>query len=562
MITVPPGTRFGPYEIVGPVGAGGMGEVYKARDTRLHRDVAIKVLPAAVTGEAAARERFLREARAVASLQHPNICTLYDVGETADGQVYLVMELLQGVTAEQRAGKRPLEVAELMDAGIALADELETAHAAGIVHRDIKPANIVLNGRGGRLIGIAQMRPAEPASSAHTALPDPQLTSPGMAVGTVVYMSPEQLQGEALDARSDLFSLGLVLFELATGRPAFTGGTSSAIAAAILHHAPAAPSTLRPGLPPRIDDVILKALEKDRGLRYQSAAEIRADLQRLKRDSDAVAVTVPPTSRPAASRPRRWTALAAAAFLVRRGDRGLGRLRASPGATTDRYGDARPRRLREHDRRPGVRRHAATGPGGAVATIAVPQPGLGSAHPPDAPVDGPCRRRAPEREAAHEVCERIGGGAMLEGSIASLGHAVRARTARRALRQRRRPGRGTGAGGEQGGGTRRLEPRRQHLQSPGRRIADHRRQHNRPLEEASTPSLDALKAFSAGATSFEGQDPPCRSTGVPSRSTRVSPSPMPGWASPSASSESRSWPPGAPAKPSACAIAPPTASGS
>ena len=241
------------------------------------------------------------------------------------------------------------------------------------------------------------MRPAAPASSARTALPDPQLTSPGTAVGTVAYMSPEQLQGEAVDARSDLFSLGLVLFELATGRPAFTGGTSSAIAAAILHHAPAAPSTLRPGLSSRIDDVILKALEKDRALRYQSAAEIRADLQRVKRDSDAAAVIPPAPSRPAARGLRRWPAIAARRVVARCGDRGVGRLPAPPDAAPDRLGDARPRRFREHHRRSGVRRYPATGPGGAVATVALSQLGFGPAHPPDAAVDGPCRRRATER---------------------------------------------------------------------------------------------------------------------------------------------------------------------
>ena len=278
-MAVAPGTRFGPYEIVGAVGAGGMGEVYRARDTRLHRDVAVKVLPAALTGEAAARERFLREARAAASLSHPNICTLHDVGETGDGRVFLVMELLHGESAQQRAAQGPLEVAVLVDTGIALADALETAHTAGIVHRDIKPANVVLTARGPKILdfGVAQMRPAAPGSSARTALPDPQLTSPGTAVGTVAYMSPEQLRGEAVDARSDLFSLGLVLFELATGRPAFTGGTSSTIAAAILHHAPAAPSTLRPGLSSRIDEVVLKALEKDRGA---ALSERRGDSRR------------------------------------------------------------------------------------------------------------------------------------------------------------------------------------------------------------------------------------------------------------------------------------------
>ena len=498
-MAVAPGTRFGPYEIVVAIGAGGMGEVYRARDTRLHRDVAIKVLPAALTGDAAARERFLREARAVASLSHPNICTLHDVGETGDGQVFLVMELLHGETAQLRTAQGPLEIATLMDAGIALADALETAHAAGIVHRDIKPANVVLTERGPKILdfGVAQTRPVAPASSARTALPDVQLTAPGTSVGTVAYMSPEQLRGEAVDARSDLFSFGLVLFELATGRPAFSGGTTAAIAAAILHHAPVAPSALRPGLSPRIDEVVLKALEKDRGLRYQSAAEIRTDLQRVKRDTAAVPVTPPPTSRPVARRFRRWPAMAAVASLLITGIAVAALYLRRPSLLTETAtlvladfvnttGDP----VFDDTLRQGLVVQLQQSPFLSLASEQRVRHTLrlmGRAD--DAPLTG---------DVAREACERIGGGAVLEGSIASLGTqyvlGLRAESC--------------------GGGEVLAEEQAQAaskedvLDALSRAASAFRirvgeslttvEQHNRPLEEASTPSLDALKAHSAG----------------------------------------------------------------
>ena len=217
------GEMLGPYHILSKVGAGGMGEVYRARDVRLERNVAIKVLPRALADSATARERIQREARAVAALQHPNICTIFDVGETPDGQAFLVMELLQGDTVQQRLASGPFDVTVLVDTGIALADALEAAHRAGIVHRDIKPANIMLTARGPKLLdfGLAKQSAGGAALSRFDTRPaDAMLTSPGSTVGTVAYMSPEQVRGEALDPRTDLFSLGLVLYEMATGRPA------------------------------------------------------------------------------------------------------------------------------------------------------------------------------------------------------------------------------------------------------------------------------------------------------------------------------------------------------
>jgi serine/threonine protein kinase len=288
-MTLLPGTWLGPYEILTVVGAGGMGEVYKARDRRLDRDVAVKVLAASLTESAHARERFRREARAVAALQHPNICTIYDVGEEADGHAYLVMELLHGETVHRRVARGPLEIQRVLDLGIALADALDAAHAAGIVHRDIKPANILLTDRGPKILdfGLAKPAPLSATPTQSTMAASPPLTQAGSMVGTMAYMSPEQLQGVDLDTRTDLFSFGLVLYELATGKPAFDGATGPLIAAAILQQEPSPPRAIRPGLPERLEEIILKAIEKDRRLRYQRASDIGSDLQRLKRDSGA-----------------------------------------------------------------------------------------------------------------------------------------------------------------------------------------------------------------------------------------------------------------------------------
>ena len=299
------GVRLGPYEITASLGAGGMGEVYQARDGRLGRDVAIKIVAAHSTDAPQARERFEREARSVAGLQHPNICAIYDVGD-ADGRAFIVMELLHGETLQQRLRRGPIDLPAFLDIAIALADGLHAAHAAGIVHRDIKPANIFLTAHGPKILDFglakADLRATVPASAAETLA---MLTESGRTVGTIAYMSPEQLRGEAADARSDLFSLGMVLYEMATGRSPFAGATSAAIGGAILHEEPRPPRSLRPDVPDALDQILLKALEKDRDLRYQSAADIRADLQRLRRSSGvktgeipaATAVTAPHRSR-------------------------------------------------------------------------------------------------------------------------------------------------------------------------------------------------------------------------------------------------------------------------
>ena len=289
------GTRLGPYEILAPLGAGGMGEVYTARDTRLDRTVAVKVLPPDVAADPERRARFEREARAVAALQHPNICTIHDVGVATESVSFLVMELLHGETLQRRLARGPLDDGEFVEIATALTGALDAAHTSGIIHRDIKPANIFLTGHGPKILdfGLAKAmvhQPVAGASVQSTKLADGALTEHGHTVGTVAYMSPEQLRGEDVDVRTDLFSLGLVLYEMATGQPAFAGATSAVISAAILHEQPRRPRQIRPALSARLEDIILKALEKDRHLRYQHASEIGADLRRAKRDSESIPI--------------------------------------------------------------------------------------------------------------------------------------------------------------------------------------------------------------------------------------------------------------------------------
>ena len=292
-MTLASGTALGPYQIEAPLGAGGMGEVYRARDTRLDRIVAIKVLPENVAADLELKQRFEYEARVVASLSHPHICTLFDVGEH-EGRPFIAMELLEGQVLSERISSQGVRIEQVVEWGLQVAEALAAAHAKEIVHRDIKPGNIFITTGGSAKVldfGLAKPSALESRqgtqSGDHPTTLESPLTTPGVALGTVAYMSPEQVYGEALDTRTNLFSLGVELYELATGTLPFTGRTSAALTDRMLHGTVTPPGQMNAAVPAELGRIIGKALERDRRLRYQTASDLRSDLARFKRDNDS-----------------------------------------------------------------------------------------------------------------------------------------------------------------------------------------------------------------------------------------------------------------------------------
>jgi len=499
------GQTISHYRILEKLGDGGMGVVYKAEDTKLHRFVALKFFPDGFAPDSQALSRFDREAQAASALNHPNICTIHEIGEH-NGQPFIAMEFMEGTTLKHRISGKPLPLEEVLELGIEIADALGAAHSKGIIHRDIKPANIFVTERGHAKIldfGLAKLLPAGGAlnlSAMPTASESEHLTQLGTAIGTITYMSPEQVRGEELDARTDLFSFGVVLYEMVTGLQPFRGETSGLIAEAILNRKPVAPVRLNPDLSAKLEEIINKALEKDRKLRYQSAAEIRADLQRLKRDPDSGRATVAETEAglKAARETIRWGVVTGATILViglavggwlffsRKAHALTDKDTIVLADFTNTTGDP----VFEGTLRQGLSVQLEQSPFlSSISDQRVQQTLQMMDQKPDTKLTP---------EIARELCQRTGSAAVLDGSIAQIGtqylltlKAVNCMS------------------GESLASTEAQASDKNHvLDALGKTASEIRnklgeslttvRKFDTPLEQATTPSLEALKAFSSG----------------------------------------------------------------